>query len=106
MPDSPSNRLPEARDRIPPADYHVLWLIKRPAYRCGLAVPTARPLWQSDDGAVVQLCFGRRSLPDGAWLSLQELEDLCDSLRQLVAYVQCERACRRRAPTPGGADVG
>jgi hypothetical protein len=102
MPHAPQDRPPEAHE----AAHQVVWLIKRPAYRCTLAVPAGRPLWESADGAVVQLCFTRSWAPQSVLLTVREVEELGDGLRQLVDYLRRERARRPQPPAPGrAADV-
>jgi hypothetical protein len=71
--------------------YHVVYLVKRPAYEFIFAVPKTPPLLSSAKQAFFQVHFRPQNEPQGIILTLDELQDFYESVSQLMDYVQLER---------------
>jgi hypothetical protein len=71
--------------------YHVVYLVKRPAYEFIFAVPETPPPFSGGREAFFQLRFRAQLNRLGIVLKLDELQDFYDSLSCLMEYIQHER---------------
>jgi hypothetical protein len=98
MPGSPNCIDADDAGKSQRTTYQVMYLAKRPSYEFVLAIPEDHPRLLTANRAVVQMRFRDRRVAQAFELTLEELEDLYNSLSQLVEYIQAERVRHSREP--------
>jgi hypothetical protein len=96
MPRSPKRTDADSAWKSPSATYQVMYLAKRPSYEFIFIIPEDRSLFLSADQALFQLRFKDQRQAHDVVLNLDELEDFCEGLGQLVEYLKVERERRGR----------
>jgi hypothetical protein len=71
--------------------YHVVYLVKRPAYEFIFAIPKTPPPFSGGKKPFFQVYFHPHRNYQGVVLQLDELQDFYDSLSHLMEYLQIER---------------
>lgn len=91
-PDSFDIDVDRERDLQP---YHVVYLVKRPAYQFIFAIPKTPPPFSGGSEAFCQIQFHPQRNPQKVILKMDELQNFYDSLGRLMDYVQIERQRRQ-----------
>jgi hypothetical protein len=75
--------------------YHVVYLVKRPAYEFIFAVPKTPPPFSGEKKAFFEVHFRHQPQQTGVVLEWDDLKDFYDSLGRLMEYLQTERQKRQ-----------
>jgi hypothetical protein len=75
--------------------YHVVYLVKRPAYEFIFAIPKTPQPFSGGKKPFFQLYFHPHRNQQGVVLQLDELQDFYESLSHLMKYLQIERQRRQ-----------
>jgi hypothetical protein len=78
--------------------HHVVYLVKRQAYKFIFAIPKTPPLFHDGEEAFFQVLFHPHHNTQAVVLKLDELQDFYDSLSQLMEYIQVERQKHLHTP--------